>query len=225
MNDVKKRLQEFYNKIPKEVTLVAVSKTFSPDIICEAYEAGQRDFGENYVQEWMSKKEKLPGDIRWHFIGHLQTNKVKYLIPGVYMIHSVDSQKLLNEIRKNVEKKQTEVKVLLQIHISGEETKFGMNEEECENLIKDNLNADDRFIKICGLMGMASLTDDREKIRKEFRKLKLFFDKIQSLVMPKWKYFNILSMGMSSDYIIAIEEGSNMLRIGSAIFGERDYNK
>jgi pyridoxal phosphate enzyme (YggS family) len=213
--------EEAYRQITSElgrkVTLVAVSKTKPIEDILELYNFGERDFGENYVQELVEKADQLPKDIRWHFIGHLQTNKVKQIVPFVYLIQGVDSVKLLNEINKQAEKHSRIVQCLLQVHISQEETKFGFDENELFGLQTSQFpNA-----KIIGLMGMATLTNDMNKVRAEFKHLKNIFSKIQASD-PR---LQTLSMGMSSDYKIAIEEGSNMVRIGSLLFGERDYQK
>jgi len=196
------------------ITLVAVSKTKPIKDILELYDLGHRDFGENYVQELVEKAEQLPKDIRWHFIGHLQTNKVKLIVPFIYLIHGVDSLKLLKEIDKQSEKNKRVIDCLIQVHIAQEETKFGFDETELFSLeLKQFLN-----VRIKGLMGMASLTEDMHKIRVEFKFLKTLFEKLK-IQNPE---LAILSMGMSSDYKIAIEEGSNMVRIGSLLFGERN---
>lgn len=203
-----------YERIKKElqakaVTLVAVSKTKPVEDILELYELGHRDFGENYVQELVDKEAQLPKDIRWHFIGHLQSNKVKYIAPFVHLIHGVDSFKLLQEIDKQAKKQNRIIDCLLQVYIAKEETKFGLDENElAEVLMSELVN-----VQVCGLMGMASFSDDMELVRSEFRYLKTLFDK-----QPK---LQTLSMGMSGDYRIAVEEGSNMVRIGSLLFGER----
>lgn len=203
-----------YERIQKElqakaVTLVAVSKTKPVEDILELYGLGHRDFGENYVQELVDKEAQLPKDIRWHFIGHLQSNKVKYIAPFVHLIHGVDSFKLLQEIDKQAKKQNRIIDCLLQVYIAKEETKFGLDENElAEVLMRELVNA-----RVCGLMGMASFSDDMELVRSEFRYLKTLFDK-----QPK---LQTLSMGMSGDYTIAVEEGSNMVRIGSLLFGER----
>jgi pyridoxal phosphate enzyme (YggS family) len=212
--------KDAYQQINEElrlsnISLVAVSKTKPVEDILELYNLGHRDFGENYVQELVEKAEKLPNDIRWHFIGHLQTNKVKSIVPFIYLIHGVDSLKLLKEIDKQAEKNKRVIDCLLQIHIAQEETKFGFDETELLNLeLKQFLN-----VRIKGLMGMASLTDDMNKIRIEFKFLKSLFEKLK-IQNPA---LTILSIGMSADYKIAIEEGSNMVRIGSLLFGERNY--
>lgn len=201
------------------VTLVAVSKTKSVQEIKELYDLGHRDFGENYEQELVEKKSQLPGDVRWHFIGHLQSNKVKNIAPFIHLVQSVDSLKLLKEINKQGEKNNRVINCLLQVHIAEEETKFGLDEQELEALINTNSNELDQLgnVKVCGLMGMASFTDDMDKVKDEFRHLKSLFDKFKQ----KQSTFDILSMGMSADYSIAVEQGSTMVRIGSLIFGER----
>jgi pyridoxal phosphate enzyme (YggS family) len=207
----------------KQITLVAVSKTKPAEDIQQLYALGQRDFGENYVQELAEKQLVLPNDIRWHFIGHLQSNKVKYIAPFVHLIHGVDSHKLLLEIDKQARKFDRVIHCLLQVHVAQEETKFGFNELELADLMdaihKYKLLNELKNVEVTGLMGMASLTDDLEQIRKEFKYLKLLFDHCASL--PWLNQFNILSMGMSSDYQVAIEEGSTLVRIGSLLFGAR----
>ncbi len=206
----------------KDVTLVAVSKTKPAESIKELYDLGQRDFGENYVQELVDKQAQLPLDIRWHFIGHLQTNKIKYIAPFVHLIHGVDSFKLLNEINKQAVKNNRVIRVLLQVHIAQEETKFGLDEKELEQLLNSDTDVLQALqnIKIEGFMGMASFTDNKDQIRKEFQYLKSLYDKYSNLQIANCK-LQRLSMGMSGDYGIAIEEGSTMVRIGSLIFGER----
>ncbi len=205
------------SSIPANVTLVAVSKTKPNQLIIEAYNAGQKDFGENYVQELVDKEKELPKDIHWHFIGHLQSNKVKQIAPFIYLIHGVDSLKLLQEINKEALKNNRTINCLLQIYIAQEETKFGLSFEECEALLNSEAFKQLQNVKICGFMAMASNTDDENQIRREFKSLKTFSEKISGLG------FRVFSYGMSGDYKIAIEEGSNMVRIGSLIFGERDY--
>ena len=198
----------------KKVTLVAVSKTKPVEDILELYHLGQKDFGENYVQELKEKAVQLPKDIRWHFIGHLQSNKVKQIAAFVHLIHGVDSEYLLKEINKQAQKNSRVIDCLLQVHIAMEETKFGMDENELINLqVSQFAN-----VQINGLMGMASFTDDMSKVRAEFKSLKHSFDKLST----HDSRLTTLSMGMSADYKIAIEEGSNMVRIGSLIFGERN---
>ena len=203
----------------KAAILVAVSKTKPVEDILELYELGQRDFGENYVQELVDKQAQLPKDIRWHFIGHLQSNKVKYIAPFVHLIHGVDSLKLLREINKEAGKHNRVIDVLLQVYIAQEETKFGLDEAELEELLNTNGNElqEIKYVKICGMMGMASFSDDKQKVRAEFRYLKSLMDKFRN----SYSAINILSMGMSADYEIAMEEGSNMVRIGSLLFGVR----
>ncbi len=210
--------KEVYQQIIRElkehqVILVAVSKTKPVTDILELYQLGQRDFGENYVQEMVDKASQLPQDIRWHYIGHLQTNKVKYIAPFVHLIHGVDSIKLLQEINRQAAKNNRVIDVLIQIHIAEEETKFGLNEEELSAMMNEIATMSLANIHICGLMGMASFTDDKEKVRAEFRKLKGILNNQR---LPT------LSMGMSSDYKIAIEERSTMVRIGSILFGTRN---
>ena len=202
------------------VTLVAVSKTKSIDAILELYNLGQRDFGENYVQELTEKYEQLPKDIRWHFIGHLQSNKVKYIAPFVSLIQTVDSKKLLAEIDKQGKKYNRIIDCLLQVHIAAEETKFGFDEKELHELFDAGF-IDYKNVSLHGLMGMASFTSDMEKVKTEFKFLKYLFDKYSSLSIVNFQ-FSILSMGMSADYKTAIEEGSNMVRIGSLLFGQRN---
>lgn len=208
----------------KQVTLVAVSKTKPVEDILALYELGQRDFGENYVQELVDKQAALPKDIRWHFIGHLQSNKVKYIAPFVHLIHGVDSFKLLKEINKEAAKNNRVIDVLLQVHIAQEETKFGLDEQELNLIIKEFENLKMSNVRICGLMGMTTFSDDLEKVRSELRSLKTLFDKYSSLSLANCQ-LSILSMGMSGDYKIAIEEGSNMVRVGSLLFGARNYVK
>jgi pyridoxal phosphate enzyme (YggS family) len=215
---------EAYQQIVKElnaknVTLVAVSKTKPVEEILELYELGQRDFGENYVQELVEKQEQLPKDIRWHFIGHLQSNKVKYIAPFVSLIQSVDSLKLLKEINKHAAKNQRTIDCLLQVHIAKEETKFGLDEDEVKELLEGGLS-DFTNVMVKGLMGMASFVNDEMIVRKEFQSLKSLFDHFTIHHSP----FTTLSMGMSADYKIAIKEGSNMVRIGSLLFGKRSKN-
>ena len=204
----------------KNVSLIAVSKTKSVEEIKELYDLGQRDFGENYVQELAEKQNQLPKDIRWHFIGHLQSNKVKLIVPFVQLIQSVDSLKLLKEINKQAEKAGRVVDCLLEVHIAQEETKFGFTEKELHELFNTNSNElhELKNIRIVGLMGMASLTSDMSKAKTEFKKLKTIFAQLHT----HDSRLTTLSMGMTADYKIAIEEGSNMVRIGSLIFGERN---
>lgn len=198
------------------VTLVAVSKTKPVEDISALYALGQRDFGENYVQELADKQAKLPGDIRWHFIGHLQSNKVKYIAPFVHLIHGVDSLKLLKEINKQAQKHSRIIDCLLQVHIASEETKFGMDAAELEEALRESKGLTQ--VRVCGLMGMASFSDDQALVQSEFRTLKQLFD-----ASGFSKDQHILSMGMSGDYQLAVEQGSNLVRIGSLLFGARQY--
>lgn len=216
---VKQSLKEFKNKIPDHVTLVAVSKTKPIADILEAYEAGQRDFGENKIQEMAGKYEALPKDIRWHMIGHLQSNKVKYMAHFVELIHGVDSLKTLKEINKQAQKHHRVISCLLQAKIAKEDTKFGLSFENIEEILKSDELAALKNIQIKGLMGMASFSSDDQIVGEEFKRLKLFYDKMNS----QGAGFSILSMGMSGDYELAIDSGSNMIRVGSAIFGVRNY--
>jgi pyridoxal phosphate enzyme (YggS family) len=220
----KEKYQEIIDEMGSKATLVAVSKTKPVGDIKELYDLGHRDFGENYVQELVDKEAQLPKDIRWHFIGHLQSNKVKYIVPFVALIHGVDSLKLLTEINKQAAKNNRIIDVLLQIHIATEETKFGLNETELDELINLSTNQPFNAVRICGLMGMASFTDDMNKVRTEFQYLKTIFDKYAQPQTSNLK-LQTLSMGMSSDYKIAMEEGSTMVRIGSLLFGERNYRQ
>lgn len=217
--------KEAYQLIKKELSnrnikLVAVSKTKPIEEIQELYDLGQKDFGENYVQELFDKASQLPKDICWHYIGHLQTNKVKLIAPFVQLIHGVDSLKLLKEINKEGMKNNRVIDCLLQVHIAQEETKFGLNEEELNELISQSANLKMNNIIICGLMGMASFSENGNLVREEFKKLKRIFDQYTKHQTSNIK-LQTLSMGMSSDYRIAAEEGSTMVRIGSLLFGER----
>ena len=207
------------SELPSHVTLVAVSKTKPIELINQAYLAGQIDFGENYVQELVDKYHELPKDIRWHFIGHLQTNKVKLIAPFVNLIHGVDSLKLLEEINKQAQKNNRIINCLLQIYIAQDDSKFGLSVDECKELLQSNSYLNLKNISVVGFMAMASNTDNNEQIKKEFLSLKKFHESMVTIQLP----LNILSFGMSSDYQLAIECGSNMIRIGSSIFGERNY--
>lgn len=209
-------LRSIIDNIPKKVSLVAVSKTKPVELIKNAYDCGQRDFGENKVQELVNKFELLPKDIKWHMIGHLQRNKVKYIAPFVYLIHSVDSVRLLNEINKQAEKNNKTISVLLQIDISDDNTKFGFSFNEIDTLLNSDLMNELNNVKIEGLMGMASFTLNQETIKNQFTSLKNLYHSYK-----KKLNFKILSMGMSGDYKIAIECGSNLIRLGSSIFGNR----
>lgn len=215
---IQKNLTSIRKSIPQEVTLVAVSKTKPVSDLQEAYDAGQRIFGENKIQEMTQKWEELPKDIQWHMIGHVQRNKVKYMGEYVALIHGVDSLKLLKEIDKQAKKYDRIISCLLQVHIAEEDTKFGFNEEELLALTQDTQFKELENVKITGLMGMATFTDDKNQIRREFKTLKALFETLK-LKLPT---IETLSMGMSGDYEIAIEEGSTMVRIGSSIFGSRN---
>lgn len=220
--NIKNNIINLRHGIPSGCTLVAVSKTNPIEKIIEAYEAGHRVFGENRVQELTPKYEALPKDIEWHMIGHMQTNKVKYLAPFIHLIHSVDSVYLLTEINKQAAKSSRTISCLLQIHIAAEETKFGFSEEEVLDLFGGDKMGALSNVSIIGLMGMATFTDNSEQVRKEFRGLKQLFEKLSMTKLPTNVTMKELSMGMSGDYKIAIEEGSTMVRVGSAIFGDRN---
>lgn len=209
--------------LPTDVTLLAVSKTHPAEAIQEAYDAGQRCFGENKVQELIAKAPLLPQDIEWHLIGHLQTNKVRSVLPYVSLIQSVDSLKLVATIDKESAKLALSTRILLQVHIAQEETKFGFSPEELCTLIEKNAFTAYKHVQICGLMGMASLSEDEAQIRREFDSLKTLFDEIRTKNLLPVSTFQILSMGMSGDYPIAVEAGSTLVRVGSSIFGARNY--
>ncbi len=219
------QLKEIKSQLPTNVTLVAVSKTKPESAILEAYEAGQRIFGENKVQEMVTKWENLPKDISWHLIGHLQTNKVKYMAPFVSLVHGVDSLKLLKEINKEALKNNRIIDCLLQLKIAEETTKFGLSEAQVQELLHSDNFKELKNIRIKGLMGMASFTPNKNQIQQEFENLKNYFDALKTTPnLPKNVTIETLSMGMSSDYSIAINSGSNMIRVGSSIFGQRNYN-
>jgi len=223
MSSINQQIQRIKEQLPAEVTLVAVSKTKPNEMIMEAYEGGQSIFGENKVQELVDKQESLPKDIQWHMIGHLQRNKVKYIAPFVSLIHGVDSLRLLRAINKEGVKNERIIPCLLQMHIASEETKFGLDETELFELLESQDFQSFSNVEIRGLMGMATYTDDREKVAGEFRTLKNTFEKVKEKYFKERDVFSVLSMGMSGDYEVAVEEGSNMVRIGSSIFGERNY--
>ncbi len=220
IENIAHNLEHIKSDLPESVTLIAVSKTKPNDYLTAAYNAGHLDFGENYVQELVTKSEELPKDIRWHFIGHLQRNKVKYIAPFVHLIHGVDSLRLLKEINKQARKCERIIPVLLQIHIAQEETKFGLDEAELQEVLSDYDEGYLQNVSIQGMMGMASNTNNTEKVANEFSHLKQLFDQTQQKLGSD---FNTLSMGMSADYKLAIENGSTMIRVGSAIFGARQY--
>lgn len=220
---VKQNLLQLKSSLPEDVTLIAVSKTKPIELLMEAYEAGQRDFGENYVQELVEKEQALPIDIRWHFIGHLQSNKVKYIAPFVHLIHGVDSVKLLQEINKQGVKLNRVIPCLLQVYIAREETKFGFDKTEVFDLVQSELFAGLKNIQVQGLMGMASNTDDEDQIASEFAELADIFNTLKKQAKQNLSMTH-LSGGMSSDYQLAMKQGCNMLRIGSTIFGSRIYS-
>ncbi len=220
---VAEKIKFYLNELPKSVTLVAVSKTKPENLILEAYNVGQKIFGENKVQDLVQKYEHLPKDIQWHFIGHLQTNKVKFIVPFVSLIHAVDSLKLLKEINKEALKINRTVNCLLQIYIAKEETKFGLDEKEVFQLLESSDFKELKNINISGLMGMATYTNNLSQIASEFDSLKKLHLKLKTTFFATNNSFNEISMGMSGDYKIAIANGSTMVRIGSSIFGERNY--
>lgn len=222
MSDISEHLKQVLNNLPSQVKLIAVSKTKPVEAIEEAYKVGQRVFGENRVQELVEKYEALPKDIEWHLIGHLQTNKVKYVAPFVAMIHGVESLRLLDTINKEGEKNGRVIPCLLQFHIAEEETKFGLDEAEAKELLESENYGRMKNIHIMGVMGMATFTEDRKQIRKEFHHLKTIFDDLKQNYFSHDPAFKELSMGMSGDYPIAVEEGSTMVRVGSSIFGYRN---
>ncbi len=221
--DIETNLKEVLAELPQNVRLVAVSKFHPNEAIEEAYTAGQRIFGESKVQEMTQKYEILPKDIEWHFIGHIQTNKIKYMAPYVSLIHGVDSYKLLSEINKQGAKCGRVIPCLLQMHVAQEETKFGFSFEECTEMLKKGEWKELKNISLHGLMGMASNTDNMQQVRKEFRMLHSYFEEVKNSFFTNETTFKELSMGMSHDYSIAVEEGATLVRIGSRIFGERVY--
>lgn len=206
-----------------DTTLVAVSKTHGPQRIQNIYDLGQRDFGENKVQEMLEKKKVLPDDIRWHMIGHLQSNKVKYIVPFIHLIHSLDRISLAKEINRQARIAERDVSVLLQIKIAKEDSKFGINPNDIEQFMQSYLNKNYNNIRIRGVMGMATFTDDETQIRKEFELLERIFAQLKNQYFPTDESFRIKSYGMSDDHELAIETGSNMVRVGSLIFGQRNY--
>jgi len=220
---VAEKIKEYLAELPKHVTLVAVSKTKPEDLILEAYNVGQRVFGENKVQDLAEKYQHLPKDIQWHMIGHLQTNKVKYIAPFVSLIHAVDSLKLLKTINKEAKKNNRTIDCLFQIHIAKEETKFGLDKEELIDILNSDEYKELQNIRIVGLMGMATNTPDMEIVKNEFAGLKSLLKELKQSHFSSEASFKELSMGMSGDYQIAVEQGSTMVRIGSSIFGARNY--
>lgn len=220
---IQSTIKEINSELPSTCRLVAISKYHPSEMILEAYEAGQRIFGESHVQEIQQKVPVLPSDIEWHFIGHLQTNKVKYIAPYISMIHAVDSLRLLQEIEKQAARHNRAIRVLLQLHLAQEETKFGFSPEECDQLLADGQWREMPHIKISGIMCMASNVDDEDQIRREFRSAHTYFEHARELFFANDNSFCECSMGMSDDYPIAITEGSTMIRVGSKIFGPRVY--
>ena len=225
MTSVSQKILSIRNSIPEHVSLVAVSKTKPNEDIIDAYNIGHKAFGENKVQELVRKSEELPRDIEWHMIGHLQTNKVKYIAPFIGLVHSVDSFKLLKTINKEANKNNRVINCLLQCKVAEEETKFGLSESELSDMIKSTEYSELENVSIRGVMGMATFTEDKEKVRHEFSTIKNIFDHLKSEFFIDKPEFVVISMGMSHDYNIAIEEGATMIRVGSNIFGERNYSK
>ena len=220
---IAENIKYILKQIPNNVKLIAVSKTKPIADLEKAYSAGQRDFGENKVQELTEKFERLPKDIRWHFIGHLQTNKVKYIAPFVHLIHSIDSLKLLKEIDKEAKKNNRVIDCLLEFFIAEEETKYGLDLQEAEEIIVETRRAASlRNVRICGIMGMATFTNDTKQIRREFQSLHQIFQVLKEKYFADQPHFCEISMGMSDDYLLAIENGSTMIRVGSTIFGKRN---
>ena len=220
---IESNLNKIRATIPKDLKLIAVSKFHPADSLLEAYNANQKRFGENKVQELDSKQKTLPEDIEWHFIGHLQTNKVKNIAPYIDTIQSIDSWKLLSEVDKYAKKENRIINCLLEIHIAKEDSKYGFTFESCKTLLDEENWKNLNNIRITGVMGMATNTDDEQVIREEFRSLKLFFEDLKLSYFKEEPLFSEISMGMSHDYLIAIEEGATIVRVGSAIFGQRQY--
>lgn len=223
MTEINRNITDIKKQLPEDCTLIAVSKTKPLKFIQEAYESGHKDFGENKVQELVHKFEELPKDIHWHMVGHLQRNKVKYIAPFVYLIHAVDSLRLMTEINKQAKNYNRIINCLLQVHIADEETKHGFTEDEIRALFENNEAEQFENIRFCGLMGMATNSRDKIKVSGEFSSLKKLYDELKNKNHVNTN-FQYLSMGMSGDYHLAIEEGSNMVRVGSAIFGTRQNN-
>lgn len=221
MTSITQHIQELHASLPEGVTLVAVSKFHPVEALQEAYDARQRIFGESRAQELVAKAKVLPQDIEWHFIGPLQSNKVKDIAPFIHLIHSIDSLKLLQEVNKQAAKHNRSIRVLLEIHVAAEETKHGFSVEECRELVQHLPELP--HVRISGIMGMATLTDDEQQIRQEFHTLHQLFEELKNKTFKDSEDFTILSMGMSHDYRLAIEEGSTMVRVGTYIFGEREY--
>lgn len=223
MINVKENIRKLQDSLPKGVGLVAVSKFHPVELLREAYDAGQRVFGESRAQELLQKVGQMPDDVKWHFIGHLQTNKVRAIVPYVAMIHSIDSEKLLRVVDSEAERAGRVVDVLLQLHVAQEETKYGMTADECVAVVESGVLAELTHVRVCGVMGMATNTDDENEIRAEFRKIKQVFDLLHEGCLHDSDCFREISMGMSDDYQIAVEEGSTLVRVGHSIFGERQY--
>lgn len=223
MINVKENIRKLQDSLPKGVGLVAVSKFHPVELLREAYDAGQRIFGESRAQELLQKVGQMPDDVKWHFIGHLQTNKVRAIVPYVAMIHSIDSEKLLRVVDSEAERAGRVVDVLLQLHVAQEETKYGMTADECVAMVESGVLAELTHVRVCGVMGMATNTDDENEIRVEFRKIKQVFDLLHEGCLHDSDCFREISMGMSDDYQIAVEEGSTLVRVGHSIFGERQY--
>lgn len=225
MTAIAEAIEEYRKTLKEGVELIAVSKTFPKEDIEDAYACGQRHFGENKVQEISEKAEALPKDIKWHMIGHMQTNKIKYIAPYIYMIHSVDSMKVMEAINKEAIKNNRVIKVLMQIHVAQEDTKFGLLPDELYAILDEGKWRELSNISICGLMGMASFTDDMSQVRSEFATIKSVFDKCKEKYFKGNADFKEISMGMTGDYHIAMECGSTLIRIGNGIFGKRYYQK
>lgn len=223
MINVKENIRKLQDSLPKGVGLVAVSKFHPVELLREAHDAGQRIFGESRAQELLQKVGQMPDDVKWHFIGHLQTNKVRAIVPYVAMIHSIDSEKLLRVVDSEAERAGRVVDVLLQLHVAQEETKYGMTADECVAMVESGVLAELTHVRVCGVMGMATNTDDENEIRAEFRKIKQVFDLLHEGCLHDSDCFREISMGMSDDYQIAVEEGSTLVRVGHSIFGERQY--
>jgi len=221
--DIAKNLEKIKSDLPEGVKLIAVSKTKPNDAILEAYQTGHRMFGENKAQELIRKHEELPEDIEWHFIGHLQSNKAKYIAPFVSMIHSIDSFKILKIVNKEARKNDRVIPCLLQFHIAEEESKYGLTEAGAREILESEAYKNMQNISIAGVMGMATFTDDSEKVRSEFRRLKSIFNELKNKYFADNPEFKEISMGMSDDYPLAVEEGSTIVRVGSKIFGARNY--
>ena len=221
---IQENLNNVRATVPSNVTLIAVSKTKPISDLQEAYDAGQRIFGENKALEMRDKYQELPKDIQWHFIGHLQTNKIKYIAPFVTLIHAVDSLSLLEAVNKEAAKNNRIIDCLLQFHIAQEETKFGLDIEEAKSLLESEIYKNLKNIRVCGVMGMATFTEDVVQVRNEFKNLKNIFETLKENYFKGNDSFKEISMGMSDDYPIAIEEGTTMVRVGSKIFGARNYN-